>query len=212
MIADESLGQLAIAESPSTGVPPPLAFDWFATVISQFANSPIILQMISDFAQYLDLTTDFDAFFKLCWDINTAVGYGLDRLGRVVNVSRVLHLPASGTYFGFKQASDAQPFDQAPFYSGAAQLTTNYNLGDEAYRKLILAKALANISDGSIPSINQILMSLFSSYGDCYVVDNGDMTMVYHFGSTLSAVDFAIVAQSGALPKPCGVAASIVQV
>jgi hypothetical protein len=28
---------------------------------------------------------------------------------------------------------------------------------------------------------------------------------------TLSAVDFAIVAQSGVLPKPCGVAATIVQ-
>jgi hypothetical protein len=157
------------------------------------------------------LTTDFDAFFKFCWDVDTAVGYGLDRLGRVVGVSRVLHLPSTGVYFGFDQASDAEPFDQAPFYSGAAQLTTNYNLGDDAYRKLILAKALANISDGSIPSINQILMNLFSDYGDCYVTDGGDMTMTYTFGSTLSAVDFAIVAQSGVLPKPCGVAATIVQ-
>lgn len=211
MIADDTLGELAIAESQAVGVPPPTAFDWQQTVISQFANSPIILQLLSNFAQYLDLTGLFDDFFKFCWDVDTAVGYGLDRLGRVVNVSRVLHLPASGTYFGFKQASDAQPMDQAPFYAGGAQLTTNYNLGDDAYRKLILAKALANISDGSIPSINQILINLFSDYGDCYVTDNGDMTLTYTFGDTLSSVDFAIVSQSGVLPKPCGVAALIVQ-
>lgn len=211
MIANDTLGELAIAESTNGGVPDVVGFDYFQTIISQFSNSPIILALIKDFASYLDLSVDFDAFYRLCWNVDTAVGYGLDRLGRVVGVSRVLHLPAAGDYFGFSESSDGRGFGQAPFYSGASALTTNFSLSDDAYRRLILAKALANICDGSIPAINQILINLFGSYGDCYVTDNLDMTITYHFQTRLNEVDYAIVAQSGVLPKPCGVAASIVQ-
>jgi len=73
------------------------------------------------------------------------------------------------------------------------------------------AKALANISDGSIPSINQVLMKLFPSRGNCYVADGENMTLAYTFAFTLTPVENAIVSQSGVLPKTVGVAASVVQ-
>jgi hypothetical protein len=212
MIGEESLGQLALAEAvDSAGSVPSTTFDWFATVLSQYANSPILLQLIENLAEYLDPTANFDAFFDNIFNIDTAIGYGLDVWGRIVGVKRVLQLAAPGSYFGFSESSDGHSFGESIFYGGGT-LTNNYNLSDDAYRTLILAKALANICDGSIPSINQILINLFGqTYGNCYVTDGQDMTMTYTFGATLSAVDYAIVAQSGVLPRPVGVSATIVQ-
>jgi hypothetical protein len=211
MQVEASIGELAIAESVTPPAVLPGQFDWFATVISQYANSPVLLALIQNFAEYVDPTTNLDAFFRLIWQVDTAQGYGLDVWGRIVGVSRVLQLPAAGAIFlGFEEATDAQPLGQAPFFAGSP-VTDNFALSDNAYRRLILAKALANISDGSIPGINQILINLFGEYGNCYVQDNEDMSLTYVFGSELSPVDFAIVTQSGVLPRPAGVSATIVE-
>lgn len=206
-----SLGQFAVATSTPYTIDAPILFDWFSTVISQYANSPVLLQLIGNFAEYIDPSANLNQFFRLVFDVDTAQGYGLDVWGRIVGVTRVLHLPVPGKYLGFIEAiPDAYSFNEGIFYGGST-LTSNFALSDTAFRKLILAKALANISDGSIPSINQILINLFSSYGDCYVIDNGDMTMKYSFGGSLNPVDYAIVVQSGVLPKPTGVSFTVEQ-
>ncbi len=181
------------------------------TVISQYGNSPVLLQLINNFNSYVDPTANLDAFYKLLWDVDTAIGYGLDVWGRIVGVGRVLHV-ASGSYFGYAEAGDPTltGYEQAPFYMGGAT-TSNYALSDDGFRVLIYAKALANISDGSIPSINQILLNLFPGRGNCYVTDGEDMTMTYTFAFALTPVEAAIVAQSGVLPKPVGVSATVVQ-
>lgn len=207
-IAEYPVGGGMAFESVSLAVTP--RFDFMATVISQYANSATLLELIADFADYIDPAANLDAFFNLVWNVDTAQGHGLDVWGRIVGVSRVLRLPSNVPYFGFEQSSDAHSFNEGVFYKGS-EATQNFALSDTAYRRLILAKALANISDGSIASINQILVSLFSAYGNCYVTDGGDMTMTYTFGSTLSVVDFAIVSQSGVLPRPVGVSATVVQ-
>lgn len=183
-----------------------------ATIQEQYANSPILMRLIRSMNGYLDQTANFDAFFYNIWDIDTASGYGLDVWGRIVGVTRVLNVPGAVQYFGFNEADDDDivGFNQAPFYSGQAN-TSNYSLTDEAFRTLIFAKALANITNGSIQSISQILMNLFGDQGECWCTDGLDMTMTYTFNFALTPVDQAIVAQSGVLPRPPGVAASIVQ-
>jgi hypothetical protein len=181
------------------------------TIISQYANSPTLVQLIQNFNTYIDPTANLDAFYSLVWNVDTAVGYGLDVWGRIVGVGRVLNL-ASGVYFGFAEAIDGTeaPFNQAPFFSGGAT-TGNFALTDESYRTLIFAKALLNITDGSIPSINQILINLFgTTLGNCYVADNQDMTLTYVFAFALTEVQTAIIIQSGVIPRPAGVLASFV--
>lgn len=219
MIGDEALGQRAIAESTrTTGLVASVGFDWFSTVISQYANSPILLQLIANVSDYIDPTANFDQFFALVFNVDTAQGYGLDVWGRIVGVSRVLRLPAPGNYFDFTASAPASPvpntdrhsFNESIFYGGGS-LTSNFSLTDAAFRKLILAKALANICDGSVPGINQILINLFGIYGNCYVIDGGDMTLIYRFATTLSAVDYAIISQSGVLPRPASVSTTIQQ-
>jgi Protein of unknown function (DUF2612) len=191
--------------------------NWQATLESQYANSPTIVQLLTNMNQYVDPTNNINAFFNMVWNIDTAVGYGLDVWGRIVGVGRVLKI-ATVDYFGFEGPSGASglPWNQGIFYRGQA-LTSNYALLDGPYRVLILAKALFNICNGTIQAINQILINLFGANGalpvpgNSYVTDGEDMTMTYTFGGALDPVQAAIVFQSGVLPKPAGVSATVVQ-
>jgi hypothetical protein len=208
MTAEYAIAETVIADA----TPSPLApgggyfFDPLITVLSQYANSPILTVLVDDFAQWLDPASRFDAFYSLMWNIDTAQGFGLDVWGRILGVNRVLQVPA-GVFLGFEQDDDARPFGHGIFYSGS-RLTNNVALTDAAYRTLLLAKAALNITDASIPAINVILLNLF---GDGYVRDNLDMTMTYVFSVTLTPVQTAIVFQSGVLPKPCGVSFTVEQ-
>jgi len=142
----------------------------WSTVISQYADSPIITTLISNWLQYIDQTVDIDAFFDNIWNINTAQGYGLDVWGRIVGVTRTLTI-STVRFFGVEeQGFTVDPFGQSPFFAGTPA-TANFNLSDSAFRTLIFAKALANITNGSIPSINQILLNLFPNRGNAFVTE-----------------------------------------
>ncbi len=179
-------------------------FDVNLTVLSQYANSPVMLQMIAYFSEWLDLGNRFREFYSLIWNIDTAVGPGLDVWGRILGVSRVLQVP-SGDYLGFEQQAEALTFDHGIWFRGVS-LTDSTSLTDDAYRVLLMAKAALNITDSSIPAINRILLALF---GDGYVRDNLDMTMTYVFSVPLDPVQTSIVFNSGVLPRPCGVLATV---
>jgi hypothetical protein len=123
----------------------------------------------------------------------------------------------TGNYLAFEETGDvaASGWNLYPFYTGVP-FTTNYALSDDAFRQLIFAKALANICDGSVAAINQILRLLFcvnpdgSFRGNAYATDGLDMTMTYTFKFLLTPVDQAIIEQSGVLPRSTSVLASVV--
>lgn len=178
------------------------------TIISQYSNSATLTQLITNLNTYIDPNANLQRFYDLIWNVDTAVGYGLDVWGRIVGIARFLKIP-TGKFFGFAEATtaSADPFnisgavitpyfgftetadlfafgfdqdhfadfpaplnDVSPFYSDGV-LTTTFTLDDEQYRTLIFAKAAANICDGSIPAINQIMMNLFPRRGNAYVTD-----------------------------------------
>lgn len=200
-----AIGSFVIGVSPIGTIP---AFDIWATVMSQYANSPRLMAMITSYNEAVDPTEWLDSFYDMIWNVKTAVGYGLDIWGAIVGANRAIAIPSPEEWFGF-EGSDNFGFNQAPFFSGA-DLTDNFLLSDDAFRLLILAKAATNICDGSIIATNQILMALFPGRGRCYVTDGQDMTMTYTFEFDLTSVEFAIVSQTNALPKPAGVAATVV--
>lgn len=182
-------------------------------IISQFANSPRTVQLIGFMNRWFSASANLENFYNLIWNIETAEGYGLDVWGRIVGVGRVLEI-SNSSWLGFEEAGDATvetPFNVAPFYAGAGT-TNNFALTDAAYLQLILAKAAYNITDGSIPAINAILMTLFGASGQCWCTDgqNMTMTMTYTFDFTPSPVQLAIIEQSGVLPRPPGVSALVV--
>ena len=202
-----AIGTFVIGTSPIGTIP---AFDWIQTLLMQYANSETIFALCNNMAQYIDPTLNLDEFYDVLWNVDTAVGVGLDNWGRIVGVERVLALPATGTYFGFEESASSQRvgFGQAAFYGGGGSIN-NFTLSDDAYRPLVLAKALANICDGSTPAVNQILINLFPGIGNSYVADGLDMTETYTFSSPLTALQLAIVQNSGVIPRTCGVTANV---
>lgn len=188
------------------------------TIISQYANSPTLRQLIRNMDEYINPDADFDRFYDYVWNVETAQGFGLDIWGKIVGVGRQLTIPGAETFLGFKEAytaatalTGAQPFGQATFWRGE-QSTQTYTLADDAYRTLILVKALANISDCTIPSLNRLLQNLFAGRGRCYVNDLGDMRMRYTFEFYLQPFELAILTQSNAIPRPAAVQASIAEI
>lgn len=182
------------------------------TIISQYADSPTIVRLVTDMNQYVDPRANFVAFFNLVWNVDTAVGFGLDIWGRIVGVSRLLRLPSTDPIFGFENADsppDWEPFNQGIFFPGDST-SQSYFLPDDAFRVLILTKALANIVATNAPSLNQLLRNLFPGRGRCYVQDLGAMSMRFVFEFSLTTTEYAILTQSGALPHPAGVAYSVV--
>lgn len=180
------------------------------TIISQYGNSPTLTQMVRSIDECIDPRSDIDAFYSFVWNVDTAQGFWLDIWGRIVDIPRELQIPATPNYWGFSEATDAFPFDDEPFFDETAEgVTQSYRLADEAYRKLILAKALANISSTTALSVNRLLTNLFADRGRCYVLDNQDMTLRYVFEFALEPFEFAMLAK---LPRPSGVGATILQV
>jgi Protein of unknown function (DUF2612) len=193
-------------------------FDVDQTLISQYANSPNLVALVEDFGQYFDPTANLTAFFNTVWNIDTAIGFGLDTWGIILGVSRVIPIPGENEYFGF-YTSDV-PYDwqnwggpgntgAAPFFGGQTN-TGSYSLVDSAYRTLLLAKALANICETTPQALNALLLNLFPGQGVCYTVDNRDMTMSYVFDFPLSLIDYSILAYSGVMPHPAGVLINVI--
>lgn len=197
-------------------------FDFEATVISQYANSPTLLQLISNMNQYVDQSANFANFYNYVWNVDTAVGFGLDIWGAIVGVARLLQIPNSTAYVGFYQPTETQPdqdwtpagSNQPPqpavggaFYTGH-NATDAYLLPDDAYRQLILAKAFANICTTTAPAINQILQNLYGP-GTAWVLNTGPMAISYNLSFTPTAIQLAILEQSGVIPTPPGVSVVI---
>lgn len=214
-----SAGEFPIAYTGEDDGIQPLFLDPRAIVISQYANSPVLLALLDALGQAIDRLARFNAFYDSIWNVLTANSHGLDVWGRIVGVSRNLYIPPTDTppppdYLGFSEMTDAESFGTGIFYggsgfSGGGVHAPNFSLTDLVYRRLILAKAALNITNSAIPAINAILIALFPGYGNVYVRDNTNMTMTFVFGAALSKVDYAIVTQSGVLPKPAGVSFTV---
>lgn len=186
-------------------------------LLSQYANSPILCGIITRFNEAVDPRALIENFFNNVWNPETATSWGLDAWGRIVGVGRVLKVPADA-WFGFNQADDGSqtitPFNDRQFYLGSVQpgdalISNNYILTDNAYRKLIFAKAASNITSGSIQNINALLMRLFGSEeGAIWIEETAPLTITICYNFKPSPVDAVIIENSGILPRACGVSVS----
>jgi len=206
-------------------------------IVSQYSNSPVLTAILTSFYAAVDQLPNLDAFYDNIMNVDTASGYGLDVWGRIVGVNRILTVQ-NEPIFGFEQAlTTAVGFNQGRFYRPG--VTSNYILSDQQFRRLILAKALANISGATISNINKMLLMLFPNRGNCWVQDNIPYSQTYFgfqeagisgegFGqapfynrSTTSGMRMTYIftfplsavdlgiMSSGVLPKPVGVTTSI---
>lgn len=191
------------------------------TIIAEFFNSPTITAIIGSMNDALDTRPLFQQFYDLVWNVDTAVGFGLDIWGRIVGLpnGRLLQLGANNQILGYENDDippDWAPFNQGTFFTGADASTT-FILADDAFRTLILAKALANITATNSKDLNKLLRNLFPGRGRAYVIDRGKsntavggMTMSFVFEFAITAVEYAILTQSGVLPHPAAVGFNVI--
>jgi Protein of unknown function (DUF2612) len=145
------------------------------TFISRFVGDPVLFSLISSFNAAMDPSADIAAFLQYIWNVNTAVGNGLNIWGKIVGVPRTI--PSSPPI----------------------------TLEDSDYRTLILVKAAANIGNVTIPTLNRLLRQIFAGSGLAFVQDNLNMTLTYVFVFQPTAAQLAIIQFSGAMPRPAGV-------
>jgi hypothetical protein len=151
------------------------------TIISQYGNSPALTALIRNMNEYIRVDADIDGFFDTIWNVETAVGLGLDIWGSIVG------LP-TGRYI----------------YTEPVTV-----LNDDQFRTLILIKALSNISITSSPSFNQMLNIFFAGRGRCYVSDQGSMQMRYTFEFPLEPWEIQVISEPDILLRPAGVGVTL---
>lgn len=176
------------------------------TIMSQYANSPRLLRIINDLWGAIDPTKFNEDYFNLIMSIPTANTQGLDIWGRIVGIGRTVYFPnPEGEYFGFEDGF--YPFNERPF-SAAGNENDAWELADDAYRQLILIKAMSNIIYATAPNINILMRAVFGK--SCYFLLTGHMEGRYVFEFYLNQFERHIVYNTDILPRPCGVDVSII--
>jgi hypothetical protein len=174
------------------------------TIITQYQrDGSNLCDIIERIRLGLSVDNDIQAFYDNFFNINTAKGYWLDVWGVIVGVDRYLQVQSETSNFGFEEAADL-PFNDGVFYNGVAT-TDTFALSDDIFRRLLIAKAMANIAACDAFSLNSILTYFFAGRGKCYVTQPANMIMNYVFEFYLEAWEKALFTQHKIFPRPAGV-------
>lgn len=179
------------------------------TVQSQYAESPAIRALIESARVRIAPDADIALFYQSIFDIETAQGVGLDIWGRILGIGRSVEVEAEQTYFGFEEAG-YDPFDVSPFWMRGGA-TEQYTLSDDAYRELLLWKAMANIATADAAALNRLLLSLFPGQ-DIVVHEWGIMAIQLYIFSPLLPYQRTILRNYGLLAKGAGVGLNWVEI
>ena len=186
--------------------------DALEPVQSQYAASPRILALLVKKAALLDPGGDLMRWYEGIFNPETAQGVGLDIWGRIVGIGRMLRI-LNTEFFGFS-FQGLNPMDQAPFWNDA-DAEGQFPLSDEAYRFLIFYKAMANIGQANMASLNAMLQLLFEEeHGPnaCFVLETGPMEIKAVFLFELTAYEQSLLSSYGLLDRPAGVGFSWFQI
>ena len=165
-------------------------------LLSQYSASPTISKILKDFRTEIDAQPAKELFIKKIMDIDTAEGVGLDVWGNILNIGRTV-----------------------TFQDG-----TKTTLDDTHYRKLLMYKALANITDASLATLNRMMPLLFDGViprafnRNVPATLNGmkfntaPMHVVWVLDGDMSELDLAIFAYAGTLSLGAGVGWSVVNI
>lgn len=179
---------------------------YLALVTSEHSQRPkfmaSILASIQGLADLQDNCSNLSSLF----DIDTAVGDQLDKLGQWVGVSRNVAVPIANVYFSWGVAN--QGWGQGAWFSPFDSVAGLVRLPDESYRTLIRATIARNVWDGTVPSIYKIWGLVFAlAQFQLLVQDNQDMSMTIIMLTTgsIDAITLALITGGAIVPRPAGV-------
>ena len=181
-------------------------WDIAETVQSQYATSKRMRAVIDAFWQAINPKSDIDLLYKKLVNPRTAEGWGLDIWGRIVAIGRsYLAVEDDTPYFGFDPPDGVKnerlnSFGNAPFYK---QIMGKVRLADTMYRTYVFLKALINISNSSLASLNQAVKLLFPD-ADIQILHTGTMVLRVLVLSPLSESDKAALDNLSWIPAGVG--------
>ena len=181
-------------------------WDIAETVQSQYATSKRMRAVIDAFWQAINPKSDIDLLYRKLVNPRTAEGVGLDIWGRIVAIGRsYLAVEDDTPYFGFDPPEGVKnerlnSFGNAPFYK---QIMGKVRLADTMFRTYVFLKALINISNSSLASLNQAVKLLFPD-ADIQILHTGTMVLRVLVLSPLSESDKAALDNLSWIPAGVG--------
>lgn len=190
--------------------------EYVELLIKQYYTKPKaraeIEATVGAFENAFGIIRDFpDAF-----DVDTATGDRLDKIGKIVGVPRTVPLVLAKIGFGFADNDNARGFANrfnasvisAPFYDRFTPPYTDQQLNDFDYRLIIKAKIAVNNTSAFMDSderisIQDVIQTAFN--GEAYVVDKKNMTFWLYITPLIDLDRLRLLVTLKLLPKPQGV-------
>jgi len=150
------------------------------------------------------------------FDLDNATGDRLDKIGKIVGISRIVEGGVPKNFFGYQGAANALAYGQGIYFVTGDDLYTDSELTDGQYRIFIRAKIAKNNASAVIvgderDGLQDAIQSLFN--GEAYVLDNQNMTLSLFISSSVPVNDLILIVKADLLPRPQGVPyQSIIQV
>lgn len=214
--------------------------NWRQTVLSEFGSSPNLMTLLTAIDAWISPDANFEAFYNLVFNVLTAEGYGLDVWGRIVNIPRIVTLTNTNVFgfaeAGDRVNFGQGPFYVGELVTENFTLTdavylqlilakAAFNITDGSVQainaimmNLFPNRGNAYVTDGANGPTG-IYFGFFEAgdracfgqgpFGDHAPTSPKNMTMQYVFDFPLQPFELAIV-QSGVLPRPAGVSATVV--
>jgi hypothetical protein len=188
-------------------------------LILQYYNQPRARAEIGIEASRWQALKEFLDRFKREFDLDFATGDRLDKIGKLVGVSRFVPFVVEKEFFGFdinpESVGFASKFDPsrrgAPFKDKFGINYTATQLDDADYLFLIRAKIAFNQvhakMSGDEVTLNDVIAFLFDGG---YVIDNKNMTLTLFLPFSVDLRQLRIVLNSGLIPTPQAVGYSLI--
>lgn len=181
-------------------------------LIKQYFDRPNAAAEIETKAASWERVYRFLKAFETEFDLDTATGDRLDKIGKIVVLPRSTPNALPKNRFTFEDDPTGGGFGSlfndnfgAPFISLFEDPLTDYQLDDVDYRQFLRAKIAVNsgsaymVSD-EYTSLQDAIGVLFG--GDGYVLDNYDMTLTLYVPFRIPQATFDLIRRLGLLPKP----------
>lgn len=182
--------------------------DYTDLITSQHSGRPKFMAMVGLVAgAFVDT---INALAIADFDIDTAIGAQLDRIGEWVGLSRFVPVPLA-IYFSFNIAGLG--FNQGVWFGQFSPPTGLVALDDDSYRRLLYAKIGINTWDSTVLSFNAIMATALAGTGaTATAIDNLDMTMTVRVSSNIPLVLKSLFDSGVFIPKPAGVSVTLTYV
>lgn len=144
----------------------------------------------------------WEAWVRDVFDLTTADDFGLTVWATILGVPLVANAAPTDARPVFGFGADNLNFFESNF---GRDTGTVISLTTEQKRLILRLRVFQLISDGCVPSINEMLGLIFGDQGRVYVLDGEDMTCEYVFQFFPSSRVLFVLENYDILPRPAGV-------